>query len=74
MWLIKEFKKLGKFKFIVVWEDNSKCDTGYYEKFFKICKKEYINFDKFSKYFESKKTFNDFQFSKEDVLFIVNVE
>ncbi|WP_353094948.1 hypothetical protein [Tissierella praeacuta] len=74
MWLIKEFKKLGNFKFIVVWEDNSKCATGYYEKFFKTCEKEYISFDKFSKYFQSEKNFNNFEFTKEDVLFIVNVK
>jgi hypothetical protein len=46
-WICEEFKKLGNFKYIDVFEDGTKCDTGYYEKYFDKCKKidiTYIDF------------------------------
>ncbi|HOJ11069.1 MAG TPA: hypothetical protein PK733_10815 [Clostridiales bacterium] len=44
LWLAEEFRRLGYFNFIRVWEDNTKCDTGYYEAFFKKCKHTKISY------------------------------
>ncbi|WFA08969.1 hypothetical protein [Tissierella sp. Yu-01] len=77
IWLIKEFKKLGDFRFIALWEDNSKCATGYYERFFKTCEKKYVTFDEFYTFFESRKAFDEFldtYSDSRDVLFIVSVK
>lgn len=48
IWLAEEFYKLGSFRFIRVWEDNYKCDSGYYEGFFAKCEHRQIKFDDFS--------------------------
>lgn len=76
-WLIKEFEKLGDFKFIALWEDNSKCATGYYESFFETCEKKYVTFDELYTFFESKKAFDKFLNTYSDirdVLFIVSTK
>lgn len=76
IWLIKEFKKLGDFKFIALWEDNSKCATGYYERFFETCEKKHVTFDEFYTFFESTKAYDKFldtYSDSRDVVFIVTV-
>jgi hypothetical protein len=47
LWMAEEFNKLGSFKFIRVWEDNTKCGTGYYERFFRRCKQQNMDFMNF---------------------------
>lgn len=44
MWMTEEFKRLGYFEFIRVWEDNTKCGTGYHEAFFRKCKHQRISY------------------------------
>ncbi|GEM_PF-1994612 len=68
-WLIHEFLKIGSFKFIKVWEDNTKCDDGYCETFFNKCKHIKLDFNTFKSYFESEHKFESN--ISEDVLFIV---
>jgi hypothetical protein len=48
LWTAVEFNKLGDFEFIRMWEDNTRCDTGFFEAFFKKCRHQKIPYMDFS--------------------------
>ena len=47
-----EFSKLGNFHFIRMWEDNTRCATGYFEAFFQKCSHHYMLLQDFCKALE----------------------
>lgn len=45
--IASEFSKLGDFEFIRMWEDTTRCDTGYHEAFFRKCIHDTMSYSNF---------------------------